>query len=164
MIKCVCVLRFCKWVSVVTVLLFFLTSNLFSQKYNSNLFFSAGTSINLNFHSADFKSIPSGETCCEGFKSGFGIGDNIFAGIEYMFPKKMFASEIRGRLNFAYSYLSADLTREEFIGHVITGNTYTNGISKHIVESAISMVMIEPQFIIYPSDLQPLTKLVGRII
>ncbi|OGU11761.1 MAG: hypothetical protein A2X61_12200 [Ignavibacteria bacterium GWB2_35_12] len=78
-----------------------------------------------------------------------------------MFPKKMFASEIRGRLNFAYSYLSADLTREEFIGHVITGNTYTNGISKHIVESAISMVMIEPQFIIYPTDEYPLSTFTG---
>ncbi len=161
MIKSVCDLRFCKWLSVATVLLMFLSSYLFSQKVQSGLFFSAGVGTNLNFHSAEFKSIPSGEACCQGFTNGFGLGENLFAGIEYKFPKKMFGREIGVRLNLAYSNLSADLTREEFIGNIITGNNHTQGISEHIVESIISMIMIEPQFIIFPLQEIPISTFAG---
>ncbi|TAL69508.1 MAG: hypothetical protein EPN82_06650 [Bacteroidetes bacterium] len=143
-------LRNNRWLIVIFLILILFSTNLFSEEKKSDLSFSVGIGANLNIHTADFQSIPYSEIKWQGFKSGFGIGENIFAGIEYRFGKKLFGSEARGRLNLAYSNLSADLKRDELIGHVITGITYTNGISEHIVESTISAIMIEPELVLKP--------------
>ncbi|MBI5323984.1 MAG: hypothetical protein HZB41_01670 [Ignavibacteriae bacterium] len=135
---------------VIVLIIFLNSTNLFSQQENSDLFLSVGLGANLNIHTANFQSITYSEVKWDGFKSGFGLGENLYAGIEYRFPKQLFGSEARGRLNLSYSNFSADLTGDEFIGNVITGNTYTNGISEHIVEATISAIKIEPQLVLKP--------------
>ncbi len=116
----------------------------------TNFMLSGGFSINGNIHSADFTSLPGFNTCCPKFTGGFGPGYSIFAGGEFKFDNHFIGSKWTYNFLLSFMDISAELQEDEFIGHVIAGNTYSDGISQHTIDPNLKMIGIDQGLTFYP--------------
>ncbi len=146
---------------IISLFILFCQSKLFPDDKYSDFILTGGIGLNLNFHRGNFKGYSSYAYLNPSFTNGFGLGGRIFAGAEYIFKDKLLGKELHGGFDVSYSNLSSTLIKDEFIGNIITENTYTQGTSEHKLESHISALMIEPKLIIYPFENLPLSAFAG---
>jgi hypothetical protein len=107
-----------------------------------------GAGINANIYNASFSSIPGFKTCCPEYTNALGIGYNFFAGFSYRFDTKLFGMPWNYTANVSYNNLGAAFSDEEFIGNIITNNTYVKGISEYYLEASLSTIAVD-QFITF---------------
>lgn len=149
--------------SAVQVLILFIAFSVESIPAEKNTPFTivAGGAANFNFHSADFLNLSGMNRCCDNFQSGFGLGGNIFAGVEYKLNQKVFDFPVSLSLLGGYSNLFGQLKREEFIGNIIVGNTYTRGTSENTIDPKISTFYLEPSVVFAPIKKIPISFKLG---
>ncbi len=152
-----------KLFSVVQVLILFIAFSVESSSAEKNTPFTivAGGGANLNFHTTDFLNLTGMNRCCDNFQSGFGVGANIFAGIEYKLGQKVFDFPISLSFLAGYSNLFGQLKRNEFIGNIIVGNTYSRGESEHTIDPKISTFYFEPSVVFAPIKKLPISFKLG---
>lgn len=108
-----------------------------------------------NMHSANFQTLPGTFGCSPGYTSGSGFGFS-FGGIYQIPINSSLSLQMRG----AFSSLGSTLTREENIGNSRVNNEAVPTITKHSLESSISMIEIQPMLYFQPLN-NPLNLSVG---
>ncbi len=98
-----------------------------------------------NMHSADFKTLPGVFGCSPGYTSGSGFGFS-FGGIYQIPINSNLSLQVRG----AFSSLGSTMTREETIGNARSNNVAVPAISKHTLESSLSVIEIQPLLYFQP--------------
>lgn len=107
-------------------------------------YFGAFLGINLNFHDADFRSLPGVPSCCPKYTEGFGNGLYFGGVVDYPLNYKM---QLTGRLSISKS--NGELTRFEQTTVVVDGQE-TIGEFEHYVNSKFTIFGIEPLFTYKP--------------
>lgn len=125
------------------------------DKY-TNYGVTAGVGLNTNIYSASFESLPGFKTCCPEYTGATGFGLSFSAGAVYYFNSKLFGSDWKYNINIGYNDLGAAFSDEEFIGNIISGNTYTKGKSEHYLEASLSALSIDQFIAINPYQGLPL--------
>jgi len=120
------------------------------QSKNTNIFTSFGADLNGNIYSAKFQKLPGIDNCCVEFGNTFGLRYGFHAGLEFLFPKKFEDMDVRADISVSYSNLSANFSKNAFIGNIITGNNFTQGIVEHKIEARLSAIILDPGVYIYP--------------
>jgi hypothetical protein len=128
-----------------------------SQNKQTNYQILGGLSFNSNIYSSNFRQLPQ-TTCCNqsNFQSGFGLGLGFFGGGEYIFNKKFLGINWRAQALFGFDNRSGTFKTDEFIGKIIQGNTYAQGISEHTINTNIKTVSILPSILAYPFEELPI--------
>ncbi len=107
--------------------------------------------VNLNFHTADFRSLPEAECCSPGFKSGFGIGYALGGLFEYPLDEKWMLD-----IRLGFSTLDAQLKVNELIGNApadkFAGNLTNDVEVEHTIDSRLSLLGLEPSVNYYFFD------------
>lgn len=136
-------------------------SNVFSQEKSSGYLISGGLYLNGNIYNSKFNQLPGNQTNITSFEDAFGIGWTAYGGIEWRPGTTLFGSDFGISIGLAYSDLSANFDKEEFIGHIISPDTFTDGIVRHNLETDFKAVLIEPELIFYPFSEMPVSFLAG---
>jgi len=114
-----------------------------------------------SFHSANFAALPGIPNCCSGFTNGFGISPTVSLGIELLPEGKFLSLPYTYGISLGYAGIGGDLSTEEFTFNYITGNTLNKVISRHNLETSISVISIDPYITAFPIDHIPLGVTVG---
>lgn len=104
----------------------------------------AGVYLNGNIYSSQFSQLPGIPNCCTEFRSAFGIGYTFYGGFIYRPESDILGKKYNLRLITSYSDLSANYSPKDFIGHIITGNSYTNADVEHSLKPSLSLISLEP--------------------
>lgn len=145
----------------ISLLVILFTANGISKEKNTPFFMSFGADVNANIYFADFKQFEGVDNCCTNFGNTTGLGYNVHAGFEYLFPSKLLGMPWRLDLSIAYSDLSAAFSEEYEIANIIQGNTYTKAVSEFILEPSIQAVIFDPGIFFNPIDDVPLSIRAG---
>ncbi|OGU61682.1 MAG: hypothetical protein A2X64_01550 [Ignavibacteria bacterium GWF2_33_9] len=94
----------------------------------------------LNFHSADFRSLPGVPSCCPQFTGGTGNGLMFGALLDYPINPRM---EVNGRIT--YNTIDAVFSKFEATTIVLDGEEAV-GEFEHYVKSNFALIGIEPYF------------------
>jgi outer membrane protein OmpA-like peptidoglycan-associated protein len=100
--------------------------------------------VGVNMHTASFQELPGVPNCCATFEGGSGLGFALGAGLDVAMDKGLFGLSTRLGLFASYSSLGAQLTAEEFVGNIISGQDVFDGTVKHTLDAAYSTVTVEP--------------------
>ena len=138
----------------------FSDDNIASNKLSS-FGLTGGASAGLNIYSSDFKQFPDIPNCCTDFTSAIGFGWSLRAGGEYYFKKPLFGMPAKFELTIGVSSLGAKYSQDEFIGHIISGNTYINGTSRYTIDCSIMTFDITPAIVFQPFGNLPLSMKLG---
>jgi hypothetical protein len=148
--------------SLLYILLIFIIFNVsFAQQKYSRYMISGGAGLNGNIDFANFKDLPGVITCCVDYKNNLGFGFSLWGGMEYIPKSQLFGFDYHFSTVISYNNLSAPFSENEFVGNIITGNTYTQGTVEHRLEPKISAVLLEPAIYLYPVDDLPFAVKVG---
>ncbi|MDC1068263.1 OmpA family protein [Candidatus Kapabacteria bacterium] len=113
----------------------------YSPRQSFGLFLGGG----LNFHVADFETLPTITGCCDGYSTGTGLG--LMGGLYYAVPLGN-TFELDLRLN--YMDLSGKLTKtEERNNSVLSADNdqIVNATIEHEIDGTINLVAFEPSLI-----------------
>lgn len=114
-----------------------------------------GGGLNTNLHDASFSSIPGFYSCCPEYTSAFGIGYSFYLGFSYKFDTKLLGMPWKYTGNVSYNNLGAAFSDEEFVGNIISDNTFVKGISEHYIDAGISTVAIDQFITLSPFETIP---------
>lgn len=159
-LKKIPLLRLFSYVQLLILFIAFSAENLSAEK-STPFTIVAGGGTNLNFHTSDFLNLTGMNRCCDNFQSGFGVGANVFVGFEYKLNQKVFDFPISLSFLTGYSNLFGQLKRDEFIGNIIVGNTYTRGESEHTIDPKLSTFYFEPSVVFSPIKTLPFSFKLG---
>lgn len=115
-----------------------------------------GFSINGNMYDSKFSRLTDDEPSLVDFSSATGIGFSIFAGGEYLFQTRFLGMDWRYNFMLGFSDLTAEYKEEEFIGHIIKDQSYSDGTSEHLITPSINSLYLDQGFIVYPFESMPL--------
>ncbi len=150
-----------KLILLLSILLFIFNYNIEAEDKRSNLTLTGGGGLNTNIHFANFSNLPGIASYSPGYDMQLGFGHAVFAGFEYNLRKSYLGANLKFSGLVSYSNISAKLIKEEFLGHIITGDEYTKAISRHTLDDNISLVAIEPGIMAEPFDWLPLDLKAG---
>ncbi len=111
---------------------------IFSQNDTNRISFGLFAGYGLNFHSGDFKQLPSCPSCSPGFTTGTGSG--ILAGLIFDLP--VYKQFILSNKLF-YRDISATLEKDEKTT-VFVNTVKQEGEFRHTLETTINVIGIEP--------------------
>lgn len=114
-----------------------------------------------SFHNANFAALPGIPNCCSGFTNGFGFSPTLSLGFEIIPNNQLLSLPYTYGVSLGYAGIGGDLSTEEFTFNYITGNTLNKVISRHNLETSISVISIDPYVTIFPLDQTPLGVTVG---
>ncbi len=117
---------------------------------------SFGGGVSGNIHDASFSQIPGFKSCCPEYTGAFGMGYSFHLGFSYKFDSKLFGMPWKYSANISYNNLGAVLKDEEHIGNVISGNTYTKGISEYSLDAGINTFAVDQFISVTPFESIPL--------
>lgn len=114
--------------------------------------------VNLNFHNADFRSLPGVPSCCPQYTGGSGLG--LYFGGVLDYPLN-YIMQINARIS--YSQLFAQLKRYEQTTILLDGKEAV-GEFEHSVDSKFSLISLEPLFSYKPIEQKPQFAVHGGFI
>ncbi len=138
-----------------------LTGNLPAQNKSTPHSLSFGGDVNGNFYFASFSKFNDVENCCTDFGNTFGLGYNIHAGYEYLFPSKLFGMPWKFDLTLGYSDLSAQFSETEKFANIIIGDDYVSGIAEYIIDPNVKSFNINPGIYFDPIKNVPMSVRLG---
>jgi hypothetical protein len=97
----------------------------------------------VNLHDASFGSFPGVQSCCSSFGTQWTPTVGI-AGIVEHDGYGLASVPIALQLRMGITHLGGTLTRDQFIGNVIVGDSLVRGISRHQLEVTLWAVSAEP--------------------
>lgn len=97
----------------------------------------------VNLHDAQFGSFPGVQSCCSSFGTQWTPTVGI-AGIVEHDGHGLASIPIALQLRMGITQLGGTLTRDEFIGNVIVGDSLVRGTSRHQLEATLWAVSAEP--------------------
>ncbi|GIV55604.1 MAG: hypothetical protein KatS3mg040_0372 [Candidatus Kapaibacterium sp.] len=103
----------------------------------------AAASGGVNLHDASFGSFPGVHSCCSSFGTQWTPTVGI-AGIVEHDGHGLASIPIALQLRIGLTQLGGTLTRDEFIGNVIVGDSLVRGTSRHQLEATLWAVSAEP--------------------
>lgn len=96
-----------------------------------------------NLHNAAFGSFPGVQSCCSRYGWQWAPTVGIAAFIEQSGYRPA-SLPLSLQLRIGTTHLGGTLTRDEFIGNVIVGDSLVRGISRHRLEATLWALSIEP--------------------
>ncbi len=97
----------------------------------------------VNLHNAAFGSFPGVQSCCSSF--GWQWSPTIGTATYIEQSGYRYASiPLAVQLRISATHLGGTLTRDEFIGNVIVGDSLVRGVSRHHLEATLWALSIEP--------------------
>jgi outer membrane protein OmpA-like peptidoglycan-associated protein len=119
----------------------------FTQEDSARIAYGIWGSVNLNFHSSDFKSIPSCPSCSPGYKDGFGLGFSLGALVDFpiydswSLSGKIFYKDLSGVLTSIESTSIVQKTTNDK-GEIIY--KLAPGEFEHRIDASLSIFGISP--------------------
>ncbi len=131
-----CVLLLCAWLA--------LCSSRAASNDQGQLLIGVVASGGVNLHDASFGSFPGVQSCCSSFGTQWTSTGGI-AGLIEQDGHVIASIPSALQLRMGITHLGGTLTRDEFIGNVIVGDSLVRGISRHQLEASLWAVSVEPQ-------------------